>query len=64
MDVSAATVPPEAVPDDPEAMLEAFDCLGCHSLEPGGVLVGPPFEASPLRGWWPPSMVRRAALAR
>ena len=48
-DISAAAVPPEAVPDDPEAMLEAFDCLGCHSLEPGEVLVGPPFEASLLR---------------
>lgn len=40
---------PEAVSDDPEAMLESFDCLGCHSLEPGEVLVGPPFEASWLR---------------
>lgn len=39
----------EAVPDDPAAMLESFDCLGCHSLEPGEVLVGPPFEAALLR---------------
>ncbi len=38
-----------AAPDDPEAMLEAFDCLGCHSLKPGEVLVGPPFEAALLR---------------
>lgn len=36
-------------PDDPAAMLEAFACLGCHSLEPGEVLVGPPFEAARLR---------------
>lgn len=35
--------------NDPLAMLEAFDCLGCHSLEPGEVLVGPPFEAALLR---------------
>ncbi|GIK82900.1 MAG: hypothetical protein BroJett024_40050 [Alphaproteobacteria bacterium] len=38
-----------AVLDDPAAMLEAFDCLGCHSLKPGEVLVGPPFEAAQLR---------------
>lgn len=50
-DAGAAPVAtsPEAAPDDPEAMLDSFDCLGCHSLEPGEVLVGPPFEASLLR---------------
>ncbi len=35
--------------DDPEAVLTAFECLGCHSLEPGEILVGPPFEAAVLR---------------
>lgn len=38
-----------AAPDDPAAMLETFACLGCHSLTPGEVLVGPPFEAARLR---------------
>lgn len=40
---------PAAVPDNPGAMLEAFDCLSCHSLVAGEVLVGPPFEAAALR---------------
>lgn len=44
-----AADPAEMVSDDPAAMLEAFDCLGCHSLEPGEVFVGPPFEAAMLR---------------
>lgn len=47
--VAPVATPSEAVPDNPEAMLDAFDCLGCHSLEPGEVLVGPPFEAALLR---------------
>jgi cytochrome c2 len=46
---AAAAAPAEAVPAEPGAMLEAFDCLGCHSQEPGEVLVGPPFEAAILR---------------
>ncbi|GAB4282494.1 MAG: hypothetical protein Kow0058_00950 [Roseovarius sp.] len=53
-DTGAAPAPtaptvPAAASGDPAAMLEAFDCLGCHSLEPGEVLVGPPFEAARLR---------------
>lgn len=46
---SARAASDMAVLDDPAAMLEAFDCLGCHSLKPGEVLVGPPFEAAQLR---------------
>jgi cytochrome c2 len=38
-----------ATPTDPAAMLTAFDCLGCHSLEPGEVLLGPPFETALLK---------------
>ena len=34
---------------DPAAMLTAFDCSNCHSLEPGEVLFGPPFEAALLK---------------
>ena len=50
-DASAApaAASPETVPTDPAAMLEAFDCLGCHSMEPGEVLVGPPLVAAQLR---------------
>ncbi len=33
----------------PKEILTAFDCLTCHSLEPGEVLVGPPFEAAVLK---------------
>lgn len=46
---AAAAAPAEVVSVDPQAMLEAFDCLGCHSLTPAEVLVGPPFEAARLR---------------
>lgn len=48
-DASAAAAPAASVSAEPQAMLEAFDCLGCHSLTPGEVLVGPPFEAARLR---------------
>ena len=34
---------------DPAKLLEALDCLGCHSLSPREILVGPPFEATQLR---------------
>ncbi|MBZ0261706.1 MAG: cytochrome c [Hyphomicrobiales bacterium] len=34
---------------EPAKLLEAFECLSCHSLNPGEVLVGPPFEAEQLR---------------
>lgn len=47
-DAAPVSATPEVVADDPEAMLDAFDCLGCHSLEAGEVLVGPPFQASLL----------------
>lgn len=34
-----------AAASDPKEILTAFDCLACHSLETGEVLVGPPFDA-------------------
>jgi cytochrome c551/c552 len=34
---------------DPNEILTKFDCLACHSLKPGEVLVGPPFEATLLK---------------
>jgi len=46
---SATAEPAGDVPATPAAMLEAFDCLGCHSLVAGEVLVGPPFEAALLK---------------
>jgi len=33
----------------PEEILAKFDCLACHSMNPGEVLVGPPFEAALLK---------------
>jgi len=49
----AAAAPPAAdagvAADDAEAILDEFACLGCHSLTPGEVLIGPPFEARVLR---------------
>lgn len=46
---SAAASEPAVAAAEPEAILEAFDCLGCHSLDTDEVLVGPPFEAAKLR---------------
>lgn len=34
---------------DPKEILAAFDCLACHSLTSGKVLVGPPLEAVRLK---------------
>ena len=34
---------------EPAAILAAFDCLECHSLKPGEVLVGPDFGVAPIR---------------
>jgi cytochrome c2 len=34
---------------DPMALLTTFECLSCHSLKSGDVLIGPPFEAALLR---------------
>lgn len=34
---------------DPALMLTKFECVTCHSLKPGEVLVGPPFGAALLR---------------
>lgn len=34
---------------DTEELLATFVCLACHSLEPGEVLIGPPFDAASLR---------------
>ncbi|MDP3938739.1 MAG: cytochrome c [Deltaproteobacteria bacterium] len=34
---------------DPKDILTKFDCLTCHSLKPGEVLVGPPFETTLLK---------------
>ncbi len=39
----------EAAVADPVAMLTTFECLACHSLKPGEVIVGPPFDAALLR---------------
>ncbi len=47
--VASATGTSETRPTDPVAMLETFECLSCHSLEPGEVLVGPPFDAGALK---------------
>ena len=40
-----------ATPDAAAApkLFEDYGCVACHSLTPGEVLVGPPFEAAPLR---------------
>ncbi len=38
-----------AAPTDPKALLQALDCVSCHSLTPGEVLVGPPFDPKALR---------------
>lgn len=34
---------------DPKALLAAFNCLDCHSMKVGEVLLGPPFEAAVLK---------------
>jgi cytochrome c551/c552 len=34
---------------DPATLLSAFECLGCHSLEPEEVLVGPAFEVAQMK---------------
>jgi mono/diheme cytochrome c family protein len=44
-----AAAPSEMSITDPLVMLTAFECVTCHSLKPGEVLVGPPFEAALLR---------------
>lgn len=41
--------PDEVAIADPVAMLTTFQCVACHSLNPGEVLVGPPFDAALLR---------------
>lgn len=45
---SLATSAAAAV-EEPQAILEKFQCLGCHSLQPDEVLVGPPLDAASLR---------------
>jgi len=48
-----AAKPPTAVAalisGNAEEIMDKFACLGCHSLTPGEVLVGPPFEARLMR---------------
>lgn len=47
---AAATAgPSETTITDPLTMLTTFQCLECHSLKPGEVIVGPPFDAAALR---------------
>ncbi|MBZ0122974.1 MAG: cytochrome c [Roseovarius sp.] len=47
--VAATAAAEETASTDPEAIMDEFACLGCHSLTPGEVLIGPPFEARVLR---------------
>lgn len=47
-EAAPAPGPSTAAASEPEEILAAFDCLACHSLEPGEVLVGPPFEPARL----------------
>lgn len=48
-----ASIPPssldEAASAGAVAMLSDFECVACHSLEPGVVLVGPPYDAAQMR---------------
>lgn len=52
---AVAAVGPAMVPEaaaaapTPEAILEKFQCLGCHGLESDEVLVGPPLDTASLR---------------
>lgn len=48
-DTSPAGEDAKPAMNDPEVLLEAFACLGCHSLTSGEVLVGPPLDAAQLR---------------
>lgn len=47
-EAASAPGPSTAAATDPEEILAAFDCLACHSLVPGEVLVGPPLEPARL----------------
>ncbi len=47
---AAAAPVSEAGGADPEALLAAFNCLDCHSMDPEEVLLGPPFDAALLQG--------------
>lgn len=44
-----AAAPSEMSITDPLVMLTTFQCLECHSLKPGEVIIGPPFDAAALR---------------
>jgi mono/diheme cytochrome c family protein len=48
-----ASIPPsslgEAASAEVVAMLTDFECVVCHSLEPGVILIGPPFDAARTR---------------
>lgn len=46
---AGVAAPSEISSADTRAVLAALDCLTCHSLEPGEVLVGPAFDTAALR---------------